>query len=114
MRLFFAVGLLLVTVLVVPTLLAVEAGSRAPAAMLLAQSPAAKEAPTAKKDAAPAAKPPAAKPAAAKAAEVKRIPDDENSCIQCHAALTEKEQKRFLVDPKDFAGRFDEVLRQLP
>jgi cytochrome b subunit of formate dehydrogenase/uncharacterized membrane protein len=30
--------------------------------------------------------------------------DDENSCIQCHANLTEKDQVRFLVTAKDFAG----------
>jgi len=38
------------------------------------------------------------------AAERARIPDDENSCIQCHAQLTEKDQERLLIDVKKFAG----------
>ena len=48
--------------------------------------------------------PAAADPAAGKAAEVKHVPDDDNYCIQCHATLTEKDQKRFFVTAQDFAG----------
>jgi hypothetical protein len=46
------------------------------------------------------AKPPEAKPAPPQA---KAVPDDENSCIQCHAQLTEKGQERFHVTVKDLA-----------
>ena len=44
------------------------------------------------------------KPAPVKPAAVKPVPDDENYCIQCHKELTEKDQKQFFVEPKDFAG----------
>lgn len=38
------------------------------------------------------------------AAEAKPVPDEENSCIQCHANLTEKDQARLLVTAAQFAG----------
>jgi cytochrome b subunit of formate dehydrogenase len=37
------------------------------------------------------------------AADAKPVPDEENSCIQCHANLTEKDQTRFLVKAEQFA-----------
>lgn len=56
----------------------------------------------------PADKPADAKPAEAKPApkaeEAVRVADEENSCIQCHANLTEKDQKRLCVTAKDFAA----------
>lgn len=52
----------------------------------------------------PAAKALEAKAAEAKPGQIKPIADEENSCIQCHATLTEPDQKRFLVTAKDLAN----------
>ena len=41
---------------------------------------------------------------AAGPSQAKRVSDEENSCIQCHANLTEKDQVRFLINVKDFKG----------
>ena len=62
-----------------------------------------------KSSAAEAAERPAAKPAQTVAAPpapvaAKPVPDAENSCILCHAELTEPDQKRFLVTVKDMTG----------
>ncbi len=45
-----------------------------------------------------------APPTEKKPVETKAVADEENSCIQCHATLTEKDQQRFLVTAKDFAA----------
>ena len=64
-----------------------------------------KAVPEKKSDARPAeVKPAATRPAEKKPAESKAVADEENSCIQCHAALTEKDQQRFFVTAKDFAA----------
>jgi cytochrome b subunit of formate dehydrogenase/outer membrane biosynthesis protein TonB len=49
-------------------------------------------------------KPAGAKSADGKPAELMRVPDDENSCIKCHAELSEPDQVRFHVTAEDFAG----------
>ena len=45
-----------------------------------------------------------APPTEKKPAETKAVADEENSCIQCHATLTEKDQQRFLVTVRDLAA----------
>jgi cytochrome b subunit of formate dehydrogenase len=45
-----------------------------------------------------------AKSAAGKFVPAKPVPDAENSCIECHATLTAKDQTRFLVKVEEFAN----------
>jgi len=52
----------------------------------------------------PAAKVPESKTPPTNAGVVKTVPDDDNSCIQCHATLTDKDQKRFYVTVTDLAS----------
>lgn len=56
------------------------------------------------KDAKPAEKDAKPQAAASKPVVIKHVPDDENSCIQCHKELTEKGQERFRIKLEDFTG----------
>jgi predicted CXXCH cytochrome family protein len=50
-----------------------------------------------------AGQPPKTAPAA-KPAQAPAVADDDNSCIQCHATLTDEDQKRLLVTAQDLAA----------